>query len=111
MITRVYGGRNISRFLNRFGLDGATVDNMQLLASHGYAVFMPNVPMGTGMPLREVGDAVLPGVDRVIEMGIADSEALGLMGHSYGGCCVNCLITQTTRFRAAVSSAGIKIRK
>lgn len=89
------------------GLDNATVDNMQLLATRGYAVFMPDAPLETGNPLQQLGEMVLPGVDKVIEMGIADAERLGLMGHSYGGYCVNCLITQTTRFSAAVSIAGI----
>ena len=49
---------------------------------------------------------VLSGIDTLIDMGIADPNRLGIMGHSYGGYCVNALITQTPRFAAAVSSAG-----
>jgi dipeptidyl aminopeptidase/acylaminoacyl peptidase len=49
---------------------------------------------------------VLPGVNKVIELGIADPERLGVMGHSYGGYSTLCLITQTNRFRAAVEADG-----
>ena len=49
---------------------------------------------------------VIPGVDRVVELGIADPDRLGVMGHSYGGYSTLSLIVQTTRFKAAVDSAG-----
>jgi len=51
--------------------------------------------------------AVLPGVDRVVELGIADPARLGLMGHSFGGYNTIALLTETTRFKAAVMSAGL----
>jgi dipeptidyl aminopeptidase/acylaminoacyl peptidase len=49
----------------------------------------------------------VPGVDKVIEMGIADPEALGVMGHSFGGYSTIAVITETTRFQAAMMSAGL----
>ncbi|MFC1713811.1 prolyl oligopeptidase family serine peptidase, partial [Candidatus Poribacteria bacterium] len=106
LITRVYGGSSRSNRINHFGLEHAADDNMQLLATCGYAVFMPDAPLEVGNPLQQLAELVLPGIDKVMELDIADAERLGLMGYSYGGYCVNCLITQTTRFRAAVSSAG-----
>jgi dipeptidyl aminopeptidase/acylaminoacyl peptidase len=48
----------------------------------------------------------MPGVDRAVDLGIADPERLGVMGHSYGGYSTLSLIVQTTRFKAAVDSAG-----
>jgi dipeptidyl aminopeptidase/acylaminoacyl peptidase len=45
-------------------------------------------------------------VDALVKDGIADPDQLTVGGHSYGGFLTNWLITQTTRFRAAVSSAG-----
>jgi dipeptidyl aminopeptidase/acylaminoacyl peptidase len=45
---------------------------------------------------------LLPGVDRAIELGVADSTRIGIMGHSWGGYTVLALLVQTTRFRAAV---------
>jgi dipeptidyl aminopeptidase/acylaminoacyl peptidase len=50
---------------------------------------------------------VLPGVNKVIEMGIADSDRLGIMGHSYGGYSTLCLLVQTPRFKAAMMSGGL----
>lgn len=107
LVTWLYGGSSLSNGLNRFGLRDAAVDNVQLLAAHGYAVLTPDAPLKTENPLQEIGEVVLPGVDKLIEMGIADEERLGLIGHSYGSYCVNCLITQTTRFRAAISLSGV----
>ena len=84
--------------------------NMQLLASRGYAVLFPSMPLGpdgvAGDPYMALPDAVLPAIDKVIEMGIADSERLGVMGQSFGGFGTYGLITQTNRFKAAVALAG-----
>ena len=49
---------------------------------------------------------VIPAVDRAIELGIADPDRLGIMGHSYGGYSTLSVIVQSTRFKAAVDSAG-----
>jgi dipeptidyl aminopeptidase/acylaminoacyl peptidase len=106
LIVCVYGGSNLSDDVFRFGLRGSGVDNMQLLATRGYAVLTPDAPLRTGTPMTDLLKTVLPGVDRIIEMGIADPDRLGVMGHSYGGYSTLSLIVQTTRFRAAVESAG-----
>jgi dipeptidyl aminopeptidase/acylaminoacyl peptidase len=50
--------------------------------------------------------STLPGVRKVVEMGIADPDRLGIMGHSNGGYSTLSLITQTTRFKAAIMNAG-----
>ena len=63
------------------------------------------MPMETNAPVQELTEMVLSGMDTLVEMGIADLDRLGIMGHSQGGYCVNVLITQTPRFAAAVSSA------
>src|SRR6185437_12751870 len=59
-----------------------------------------------GTPMVDLAKTVLPGVNQVIDMGIADPERLGIFGHSYGGYSALALISQTTRFKAAVMSAG-----
>ena len=66
----------------------------------------PDAPFQKETPMQDLAKTVLPGVDRAIEVGIADPERLGVMGHSYGGYCTLALIAQTTRFKAAVSSGG-----
>jgi dipeptidyl aminopeptidase/acylaminoacyl peptidase len=106
LIVRVYGGELSSNSVNRFGLEGAGVDNLQMLATRGYAVLLPDAPLQTGTPMADIAKTVLPGIDRAIELGVADPERLGVMGHSYGGYSTYALIVQTTRFKAAVASAG-----
>jgi len=49
---------------------------------------------------------VLPAIDKLIESGIADPKRLGVIGQSFGGYSTYGLVTQTNRFKAAVSLAG-----
>lgn len=90
----------------------------QLLAGAGYAVFYPNVRGSTGygydfMVLNRAdwggGDFkdVITGADYLVAQGVADPERLGIAGWSYGGYMAEWAITQTQRFKAAVSGAGM----
>jgi dipeptidyl aminopeptidase/acylaminoacyl peptidase len=90
----------------------------QLLAARGYAVFYPNIrgSSGYGQKFIEMnrgdwggGDYrdVMAGVDDLVARGIADPEKLAIGGWSYGGYMAEWAITQTTRFKAAVSGAGL----
>jgi dipeptidyl aminopeptidase/acylaminoacyl peptidase len=90
----------------------------QLLAARGYAVLYPNVrgSIGYGQKFTEMNRAdwgggdfrdVMAGVDDLIAKGIADPERLGIGGWSYGGYMAAWAVTQTTRFKAAVSGAGM----
>ena len=90
----------------------------QLLAARGYAVFYPNIrgSIGYGQKFIEMNRAdwggkdfkdVLAGVDDLIAKGLADPEKLAIGGWSYGGYMAEWAITQTTRFKAAVSGAGL----
>lgn len=106
VIVKLYAGSMLSNNVNRFGGSGPGVENFQLLSSRGYAVLLPDVPQRLGSPMKDIADAVLPALDSLIAMGIADSNAIGVTGHSYGGYSTLSLITQSTRFKAAVSSAG-----
>ncbi|HMF96782.1 MAG TPA: S9 family peptidase [Vicinamibacterales bacterium] len=90
----------------------------QLLAARGYAVLYPNVRGSTGYGHRFVGmnradwgggdfKDVMAGVDWAIARGIADPNRLGIGGWSYGGYMAAWAVTQTTRFKAAVSGAPV----
>jgi dipeptidyl aminopeptidase/acylaminoacyl peptidase len=107
LIVYVYGGSLGSNSLNRFGFKPQLGENLQLFATRGYAVFYPDIPLKVGTPMQDIAKAVLPGVNKAIELGIADPDKLGVMGHSYGGYSTLSLIVQSTRFKAAVCSAGI----
>jgi dipeptidyl aminopeptidase/acylaminoacyl peptidase len=89
-----------------------------VFAARGYAVLRPN-PRGSGgygkafrfanyndWGGRDYEDDQT-GVDRVIEMGLADPDRLAIMGWSYGGYMTSWTITQTQRFKAAAIGAGV----
>jgi dipeptidyl aminopeptidase/acylaminoacyl peptidase len=90
----------------------------QLLAARGYAVLYPNVrgSVGYGEKFVEMNRAdwgggdfkdVMAGVDWAIARGIADPNRLGIGGWSYGGYMAAWAVTQTPRFKAAVSGAPV----
>ncbi|MBV8832480.1 MAG: S9 family peptidase [Acidobacteriaceae bacterium] len=87
-------------------------------ASRGYAVLRSNVRGSTGYGKKfryanyrdwGYGDFqdMMAGVDKVIEMGVADSARLGIAGWSYGGYMTAWAITQTHRFKAASIGAPV----
>jgi dipeptidyl aminopeptidase/acylaminoacyl peptidase len=89
----------------------------QLYAANGYAVLFPNPRGSTGYG-QDFCKAIFADwgnkdfqddmsmVDYAIEQGIADPDKLGVGGWSYGGISTDFIITQTTRFKAAISGAG-----
>jgi len=88
-----------------------------LAATQGWLVFEPNyrgsVGYGDAFALGIIphivsrpGKDILEGVDSLVKDGIADPDRLAIGGYSYGGYMTNWLITQTTRFKAAMSGAG-----
>jgi dipeptidyl aminopeptidase/acylaminoacyl peptidase len=90
----------------------------QLLAAAGYAVFYPNVRGSTGYGFDFLalnrgdwggGDFkdLMAGVDDLVRRGVADPDRLGIGGWSYGGYMASWAITQTTRFKAAITGAGL----
>jgi dipeptidyl aminopeptidase/acylaminoacyl peptidase len=90
----------------------------QLLTTHGYAVFYPNIRGSVGYGQKFVesnrgdwggGDFkdVMAGVKDLMDRGIADPNRLGIGGWSYGGYMAEWAITQTNEFKVAVSGAGM----
>lgn len=88
----------------------------QLLASHGYVVFLPNTRGVTGeggamhATIDDWGEMafqdLMDGVDHLIARRIADPNRLGIGGWSNGGFMTEYTITRTTRFKAAVAQAA-----
>ena len=107
LVTWVYGSDMGSDAAYRFGVSGSGSEfNLQMLATRGYAVLYPDMPLETGAHVKSLMDSVMPALDRAVELGIADPERLGVMGVSAGGYGTFALVTQTTRFKAAISCAG-----
>ncbi len=107
LVTWVYPGtiiRDIASERNWTTKNRAHQDNLHVLAGYGYAVLVPSMP---GSRMREeLPIGVLPGVDRVVELGIADGDRVAVAGQSGGGFATYSLITQTNRFKAAVAISG-----
>lgn len=106
LVVWVYGGAMLSDHLDHFALGYGGSFNLQLLATRGFAVFLPDAPLHLGVPMLDLVKTVLPGVNEVIEMGVADPHQLGIMGHSFGGYSTLALIVQTNRFKAAMEVDG-----
>jgi len=76
-------------------------------ASDGYAVFLPDIWFDIGEPGYSATKNLVPGVQRLVEMGVADPDGLGLHGHSWSGYQTAFVITQTDIFSAAVAGAPV----
>jgi dipeptidyl aminopeptidase/acylaminoacyl peptidase len=112
LILHIHGGP-------RGAYGNSMVHEFQVLAAQGWAVMYIN-PWGSG-GYYEAFQAGLPGkyheqdyddlmksVDVVIEANPwVDTDKLGVTGGSYGGVMTNWIITQTTRFAAAVTLRSI----
>jgi dipeptidyl aminopeptidase/acylaminoacyl peptidase len=110
----IHGGPDLADG-NHFKADWYVWDRMA--ATQGWLVFEPNYRGSEGygdtflmgiIPqiVSRPGKDILEGVDTLVKDGIADPEHLTIGGYSYGGFLTNWLITQTTRFKAAVTAAG-----
>lgn len=75
--------------------------------SDDYVVFLPDVRFEIGRPGFAATKSVVPGIQKLVEMGIADSDKLGLHGHSWSGYQTAFIVTQTDIFDAAVSGAPV----
>jgi dipeptidyl aminopeptidase/acylaminoacyl peptidase len=114
MLTLIHGGPADADG-DSFGADW--YDWANLAAANGWLVFRPNYRGSSGYGddfmlqiaphlVSRPGKDILEGVDALVKDGIADPDRLTVGGYSYGGYMTNWLITQTTRFKAAVTGAG-----
>ncbi|HYE85857.1 MAG TPA: prolyl oligopeptidase family serine peptidase [Vicinamibacterales bacterium] len=76
------------------------------LAGQGYAVFHPSVNLVVGRPGESWAKGVTAAANKLIDMGIADPDRLGVHGTSYGGYATVLLLTETDRFKAAINISG-----
>ncbi|MGD9561765.1 MAG: prolyl oligopeptidase family serine peptidase [Pyrinomonadaceae bacterium] len=116
MILNVHGGP-AGVFLQSF-IGGRGAYPIATFASRGYAVLRPN-PRGSsgyGTAFRRANEKdwggmdyedLMSGVDKVIAMGVADPDRLGVMGWSYGGYMTSTIITKTKRFKVASAGAPV----
>jgi dipeptidyl aminopeptidase/acylaminoacyl peptidase len=114
VFTLIHGGP-VDADGNHFEADWYQWD--RLAANQGWLVFEPNYRGSSGygdefvkgiVPqlVSRPGKDILEGVDALAKDGIADLNHLGIGGYSYGGYMTNWLITQSTRWKVAVTGAG-----
>ena len=104
------------------GPDAVVMDDFnwkgQFFADHDYVVFQPNfrgsIGYGRGFYAGNRNnfgvtdfEDIMAGIDKLIELNIADKNRLVTGGWSYGGYLANWAITQTDRFKASISIAGV----
>src|SRR5207302_7403025 len=99
-------GASLSNNFDQFGFAFGAPFDMQLFATRGYAVLLPDAPFHHQTPMLDLVKTVLPGISKLVEMGIADPDRIGVMGHSNGAYSSLALITQTSRFKAAIAIDG-----
>lgn len=111
LILEIHGGPSLA-------WGDSYVHEFQVLAGKGYAVLAANPRGSTGYgeafcqkSLHDWGGNdfrdLMAGIDHVITTEPVDGTRLGIGGLSYGGYMTNWAITQTNRFKAAVSRNGI----
>jgi dipeptidyl aminopeptidase/acylaminoacyl peptidase len=114
MVVQIHGGPEWAWWS---GWLGSWHEWAQMLASHGYVVFLPNPRGSDGQGTdfaRAVGNDwggmdyqdVMDGVDALVAQKVADPARLGIGGWSYGGFMAAWAVTHTDRFKAAVVGAG-----
>jgi acetyl esterase/lipase len=82
--------------------------NTSVFTSHGYFVFQPDIVFAPRQPGVSVVQCVVPGVKRVLQMGMIDPKRVGCVGHSWGGFDAAYLAAYTNGiFAAAVAGAPL----
>ncbi len=81
--------------------------NSRTYSDEGYFVIRPDIYYEIGSPGISATQSVIDVLDRLIEILPIDADNVGLIGHSFGGYETNFIISQTNRFKTAVSSSGV----
>lgn len=81
--------------------------NEREYADMQYFVINPDIYYEIGNPAISASNCINETIDEVLKSYRIDKDRIGIFGHSFGGFEVNFILTQTTRFKSAVSSAGV----
>ncbi|MBT8189003.1 MAG: prolyl oligopeptidase family serine peptidase, partial [Bacteroidia bacterium] len=81
--------------------------NYAYYSNRGYVIFNPDIKYDIGYPGKSCYEAVMTGVDAVLEMGVVDKSRMALQGHSWGGYQIAHLLTKTNRFKCAEAGAPV----
>lgn len=73
----------------------------------GYCFFLPDIVYKTGFPGRSAMQCIMPGIEKLREMGYADTSKLGIWGHSWSGYQTAYILGNTDKFKAGVAGAPV----
>lgn len=76
-------------------------------ASNGYVMLLPDIHYIEGRPGMSAVKSLAPAVQTIVDMGIADPNAIGLHGHSWSGYQTAHVVTQMDLFTAAIAGAPV----
>ena len=107
MIVHIYQRQNQEqhKYVNP-SLSLEDADNDAIWTTQGYFVLRPDIITEPDLLGHSALDCVTAAVNKVLKKGVVKPNKIGLMGHSFGGYEANFIITQTSLFAAAISSAG-----
>ncbi len=72
-----------------------------------YCFFLPDIVYRDGHPGRSSMQCIMPGLEKLNEMGYADTSRLGIWGHSWSGYQTAYMLTQTDDFKAGIAGAPV----
>ncbi|AZZ99652.1 prolyl oligopeptidase family serine peptidase [Pseudoalteromonas sp. R3] len=81
--------------------------NLPMFTSNGYAIFLPDIRFEIGYPGRSSTQTLVNAAQKLIDLGVADPDKIGLQGHSWAGYQSAFAVTQTDMFKAVVSGAPV----
>jgi len=106
--TIVYTYEMRSPSIHQFGVPSErSYYNFTAWTQHGYAVLQPDIVYTAREPGMSALASVRAAVAKVVAMGVADPDAVGLIGHSWGGYQATFLPTRTNIFAASVAGAPL----
>jgi dipeptidyl aminopeptidase/acylaminoacyl peptidase len=74
--------------------------------SKGYLLLSPDVHFRIGSTMEDMLECVEAAVDKAIELGYADPDRIGLMGHSFSGAGAVYISARSKKFAAVSAGAG-----
>jgi dipeptidyl aminopeptidase/acylaminoacyl peptidase len=84
------------------------------MITQGYGVFYADMPTGnpndphtTASTNGQLADDARAAIDKLVEIGVADRNRIGVVGTSYGGFMVASLLENTKLFQAGVAFSGV----
>jgi len=85
----------------------ASTINWPLFASNGYCIFIPDIPYKVGYPGESAINAIMPGIQAIVNRGYINPKKLGIQGQSWGGYQVAYMVTRTDMFACAEAGAPV----